>query len=118
MTNEDKEVVEVVRNSLGTTYILVGLVFYALYYFFFKNSLIGLIILLSEPILSALIVIKLKLSAIKDKINNSNWPKVRNVTLAALLLLTVFYGAQTYLTIFIHIIAGTAVYFYLKPENK
>ncbi len=115
MNNEDKKVVSVVRNSLGTTYILVGLVIYAFYYFFFQNSLIGLIILLSEPILSALIVIKLKLSKIKDKINKNNWPKVRNTTLAVLLLLTVFFAAQSPLSIILQIIAGTVVYLYLKP---
>lgn len=115
MNNEDKKVVSVVRNSLGTTYILVGFVFYLFYYLFFQNSLIGLIILLSEPILSALIVIKLKLSSIKDKINKNNWPKVRNTTLAVLLLLTVFFAAQSPLSIILQIIAGTVVYLYLKP---
>ena len=51
----------------------------------------------------------------KDKINKNNWPKVRNTTLAVLVLLTVFFAAQSPLSIILQIIAGTVVYLYLKP---
>lgn len=115
MMDEDKKVVSEVRNALGTTYILVGGVMYALYYLFFQNTIFGLIILLSEPIISALIIIKLKLSKIKARINNNNWPKVKSTTLCLLLLLTVFLGFQSYLTIIVHIIASVVIYLYLKP---
>ena len=115
MNNEDKEVVSVVRNSLGTTYILVGLVFYLFYYLFFQNSLIGLIILLSEPILFSLVFIKWKWLGRKEKRKKKNWQKGRNTTLAVLLLLTVFFAAQSPLSIILQIIAGTVVYLYLKP---
>lgn len=113
--NDDRKVVSEVRNALGTTYILVGLVIYALYYFLFENTIFGLIILLVEPIISALIVIKLKLSKIKDRINDNNWPKVKSTTLCLSLLLTVFLGLQSPLAIIVHIISCVVIYLYLKP---
>lgn len=115
MNMEDKKVVSAVRNSLGTTYILIGVIIYAIYYFLLKNSFIGLLLLLAEPIISAIVVIKFKLSKVKTQININNWPKVRSTTIGLLFLLTIILGMQSIFTIITHIVAGIIIYLYLKP---